>query len=168
MNENELTVQDEQESLFSGLPTEYIEQLNPAKMRVLMLYLTGHYTMQKIAQTVGVSSNTIRAWLMQPAMQECLKILQEREFAIIDAQLKQMRFKAVDTMHDLMDSPIDQVRLGASKDVLDRTGHKAMQQIKVDKTVTSIEQQLQSLADFTIDDSEVIDITDAIELIKNE
>lgn len=69
-------------------------------------------------------------------------------------------------MEDLMQSPMDAVRFQASKDILDRTGHKAINEIKVDKTVTTIEQQLKAIADVTIEDSEVIDISDAIELVK--
>lgn len=155
-------------NLLSGLPSEALAELSPAKNRMILLYLTGHYNYKKIASIIGVSENTIRAWLSQPAVQEVIAELQKREFNIIESSLKAMRMKALDTMNDLMDSPMDPVRFQASKDILDRTGHRPAQNIKVDKTVTTIEKQLAELADFTINDAEVIDITDVVELIKGD
>ena len=161
--------QPEQESIFSGLPQEVVERLNPAKMRMITMYLTGLYSQQHIAKIIGVSANTVRSWLMSDEVQAVIGIIQEKEFNIIESKLKSMRYKALDTMDDLMDSPIDQVRYNASKDILDRTGHKAQQTIKVDKTVTNIEQQLRQLADFNVDEANIVDVDvdDIVELIKN-
>jgi hypothetical protein len=50
-----------------------------------------------------------------------------------------------------MNSPIDGVALQAVKDVLDRAGHKPKNEIKVEKTVTTIEQKMKQLIDATID-----------------
>ena len=91
-------------------------------------------------------------------IQAVVQEIQKREFAVIESNLKAMSYKAIETMDQLLDSDMDNVRFSAAKDILDRGGHKPQQSIKVDKTVTTIEQQLQSLADFTIDDDEVIDI----------
>ena len=124
------------------------------------MYLTGQYTQKKIATIVGVSENTVRTWLLDPSVQMVIKEIQQREFAVIEGQLKAMRYKALSTMDDLLDSSMDNVRYQAAKDILDRGGHKPQQSIKVDKTVTTREEQLASLAAFTIDDSEVIDISD--------
>ena len=159
----------EQESLFSGLPQEVVDKLTPAKMRMISIYLTGMYSQGHIAKVIGVSANTIRAWLMSDEVQALISIMQEKEFNLIESRLKSMRYKALDTMDDLLDSPIDQVRYNASKDILDRTGHKAQQTIKVDKTVTSIEQQLKSLSEFNIDDDNIVDVDldDIVELVKN-
>ena len=159
----------EQESLFSGLPQEVVDKLTPAKMRMISMYLTGMYSQGHIAKVIGVSANTIRAWLMSDEVQALISIMQEKEFNLIESRLKSMRYKALDTMDDLLDSPIDQVRYNASKDILDRTGHKPQQTIKVDKTVTNIEQQLKQLADFNIDEDNIIDVDvdDIAELIKN-
>ena len=159
----------EQESLFSGLPQEVIDKLTPAKMRMISMYLTGMYSQGHIAKVIGVSANTIRAWLMSDEVQTLISIMQEKEFNLIESRLKSMRYKALDTMDDLLDSPIDQVRYNASKDILDRTGHKPQQTIKVDKTVTNIEQQLKQLADFNIDEDNIVDVDvdDIVELIKN-
>ena len=159
----------EQESLFSGLPQEVVDKLTPAKMRMISMYLTGMYSQGHIAKVIGVSANTIRAWLMSDEVQALISIIQEKEFNLIESRLKSMRYKALDTMDDLLDSPIDQVRYNASKDILDRTGHKPQQTIKVDKTVTNIEQQLKQLADFNIDENNIVDVDvdDIVELIKN-
>lgn len=159
----------EQESLFSGLPQEVVDKLTPAKMRMISMYLTGMYSQGHIAKIIGVSANTVRAWLMSDEVQAIISIIQEKEFNIIESKLKSMRYKALDTMDDLLDSPIDQVRYNASKDILDRTGHKPQQTIKVDKTVTNIEQQLKQLADFNIDEENIVDVDvdDIVELIKN-
>lgn len=159
----------EQESLFSGLPQEVVDKLTPAKMRMISMYLTGLYSQGHIAKVIGVSANTIRAWLMSDEVQALISIMQEKEFNLIESRLKSMRYKALDTMDDLLDSPIDQVRYNASKDILDRTGHKPQQTIKVDKTVTNIEQQLKQLADFNIDEDNIVDVDvdDIVELIKN-
>ena len=159
----------EQESLFSGLPQEVVDKLTPAKMRMISMYLTGMYSQCHIAKVIGVSDNTIRAWLMSDEVQTLISIMQEKEFNLIESRLKSMRYKALDTMDDLLDSPIDQVRYNASKDILDRTGHKPQQTIKVDKTVTNIEQQLKQLADFNIDEDNIVDVDvdDIVELIKN-
>ena len=165
-DKTDLQLNNEPDNIFSGLPSEALAKLTPAKNRMILLYLTGQYRTKTLASVVGVSENTIRSWLLQPEIQMVIQELQKREFAIIDSSLKALRNKAVNTMEDLMQSPMDAVRFQASKDILDRTGHKAINEIKVDKTVTTIEQQLREIADVTIDESEVIDITDAIELVK--
>ena len=69
-----------------------------------------------------------------------------------------MKNKAVSTLYELLDSTMDTVRYQAAKDILDRGGHKAQQSIKVDKTVTTREEQLKSLIDMTISDDDVIDV----------
>lgn len=155
MNEVSNTNSD---SLFAGLPQELMESITPAKTRMILLYLTGQYSQKKIATIIGVSEVTIRTWLIDPAVQAVIKEVQAREFAVIEGNLKALKFKAIDTMNQLLDSTMDNVRFQAAKDILDRGGHKAQQSIKVDKTVTTREEALASLAEFTIDDAEVIDI----------
>lgn len=151
-----------EDSIFSGLTP-----LPPAKSRLVLMYLTGRYSQKKMGEIIGVSANTISAWLMQPEVQEMIGEIQKREFNIIESSLKTMRLKAVDTMGDLMESPMDGVRFQAAKDVLDRTGHKPVQQVKVEKTVTTIEEKLKSLSNMSEANSKIIDISDVIELVKN-
>jgi vacuolar-type H+-ATPase subunit I/STV1 len=105
--------------------------------------------------------------LLDPTVQIVVKELQQREFAVVDSKLKALRHKAIDTMNELLESDMDNVRFQAAKDILDRGGHRPQQTIKVDKTVTTLEQQLKDLADFTIDDADVIDISDIVEEVKN-
>lgn len=162
---NELAIQND--SLFSGLNPELIDNLTPAKTRMILMYLTGQYSQKKLGQIIGVSENTIRAWLLDPTVQAVIKELQQREFAVVDSKLKALRHKAIDTMNELLESDMDNVRFQAAKDILDRGGHRPQQTIKVNKTVTTLEQQLKDLADFTIDDADVIDISDIVEEVKN-
>lgn len=155
-------------NVLSVLPSEALAELTPAKRRMIFLYLTGHYTLKKISEIIGVSEGTIYAWMMQEPIQFAIKEIQQKEAEIIDSSLKALNFKALQTINELMDSPMDAVRFQASKDVLDRSGHKAVTEMKIDKTVTTIEKQLRELADFTIQDADVIDITDVIEAVKEE
>jgi hypothetical protein len=62
---------------------------------------------------------------------------------------------------------METVRFNAAKDVLDRTGHKATQQIQVDKTVKNIEEHLKVINDFEFDKSEVVDVDEILEIVKN-
>ena len=57
-----------------------------------------------------------------------------------------------------MDSPIDGVAFQACKDVLDRTGHKAKNEVKVEKTVKTIEMQLKDLADNIFTDVDFVEV----------
>ena len=151
-----------EDNIFYGL-----KPLQPAKSRMVLLYCTGQYTNKKIAELIGVSSNTITAWLMQPEVMEIIEEIQKREFGIIESSLKAIRNRAVNTMTELMDSPMDGVRYQASKDILDRTGHKPTTKVQVDKTVTTIEEQLKSISHMQECDAEIIDVSDIVELVKN-
>ena len=137
----------QQESIFSGLPEEIMLKLTPAKMQLVNLYLTGNYSQQRIATILGISPNTVRSWLLDENIQSVIKELQSRELALIQSNLNVLRYKAINTMEDLLDSNMDNVRFQAAKDILDRGGLKAQQSIKVDKTVTNLEQQLADLAE---------------------
>jgi hypothetical protein len=161
-------VNEADSNLLSVLPSEALAELTPAKRRMIFLYLTGQYTLRKIAEIIGVHEATIYNWMMQEQIQVAIKEIQKREAEIIDSSIKTMNFKALQTINDLMDSPMDAVRFQASKDVLDRSGHKAITEMKIDKTVTTIEKQLRDLAEMAIDDVEVIDITDIVDLVQEE
>lgn len=166
---NEVIALDEggTKELFSGLTNQStLEELHPAKVRAILLFITGQYTYKQIASVVGVTPETISSWLSQPNCQLIVKELQQREWGLIDSSLKSLRNKAVNTISGLMDSDMDMVRLAASKDILDRTGHKPVQQLKVDKTVTNIESQLKNLIEFNVQDEDIIDVTDIVESVK--
>ena len=164
------TEYSDQESIFSGLPQEIMTSITPAKMQLINYYLTGNYTQQKMAAIIGISPHTVRAWLMDENVQAVIKELQTRELALIQANLNSLRHKAIDTMEDLLSSNMDNVRFQAAKDILDRGGLKAQQSIKVDKTVTNLEQQLADLAEYTISEEDVIDIdvSDLVEEVTSD
>lgn len=170
MEENNIITkpEDDGESMYALLPKEYVDRLTPAKLRFINLYLSGLYSKKQMSQLLGVNTNTLRKWELQADVQDVITFLQEREFTVIDNRLKQMRNKALDVMGDLMENAVmETVRFNAAKDVLDRTGHKATQQIKVDKTVKNMEEQLKVLNDFDFDKAEVIDVDDILEIVKN-
>lgn len=159
-NKNEIVEKTEEFNgdMFAGLPAEVMAELTPAKVRMILLYLTGQYTYKKIGQIIGVSGPTVSSWLMDSNVQTAIREIQRREFTVIEGSLKALQHKAVTTMCELMDSTMDNVRYQAAKDILDRGGHRPTQSIKVEKTVNTVEQQLANLADFTISEEDIIDV----------
>lgn len=137
-----------------------VQLLEPKLQRFVHLYLTGQYNQTQIAQILEVHKNTINQWLKREDVGLAIKEYQQLEHEMYDVQIKAMRMKAIQKMNDLMDSPIDGIAFQACKDILDRTGHKAKNEIKVDKTVKTIEVQLSELADSLINDVdfEVLDV----------
>ena len=128
-----------------------VQLLEPKLQRFVHLYLTGQYNQTQLAQLLEVHKNTINSWLKREDVNLEIKEYQAMEHEMIDVQIKAMRMKAIEKMNDLMDSPIDGIAFQACKDILDRTGHKAKNEIKVDKTVKTIEMQLNDLANEIID-----------------
>jgi transposase-like protein len=113
--------------------------------------MTGQYTMSKLAQLLEVHPNTLGNWIKRKDVKAIIADMQETTHDIVAIQLKTLTLKAVNKLGALTDSPIDGVALQAVKDILDRAGHKPKQEIKVDKTVTTIEQKMKELIDATID-----------------
>lgn len=137
-----------------------IYSLTPQQQRFIQLYMTGNYTLNKIAQLIEIHPNTAGKWLKRPEIKEALAEAQREIHNQVGAQLKGMTVKATQRLSDLMDSPIDGVALQAVKDVLDRGGHKAKNEIKVDKTITTVEQKMKDLMKdivIDVDGYEVID-----------
>lgn len=132
--------------------SDEVQLLEPKLQRFVHLYLTGQYTNRQLAQLIEVHENTISGWLKRDDVNIAIKEYQAMEHEMIDVQIKAMRMKAIQKMNDLMESPIDGVALQACKDILDRTGHKSKNEIKIDKTVKTIEVQLQELASELITD----------------
>ena len=129
-----------------------VQLLEPKLQRFVHLYLTGQYNQTQLAQLLEVHKNTINSWLKREDVNIAIKEYQAMEHEMIDVQIKAMRMKAIEKMNDLMDSPIDGIAFQACKDILDRTGHKAKNEIKIDKTVKTIEMQLNDLANEIITD----------------
>lgn len=128
--------------------------LPPKQQRFIHMYLTGQYTIPKIADLLDVHPNTVKKWLRHPDVKMAMEEQQVINQNIVSTHLKALTMKATSRLMDLMDSPIDGVALQAVKDVLDRAGHKAKQEIKVDKTVTTIEEKMRELIDSTIVDAD--------------
>ena len=129
-----------------------VQLLEPKLQRFVHLYLTGQDNQTQLAQLLEVHKNTINSWLKREDVNIAIKEYQAMEHEMIDVQIKAMRMKAIEKMNELMDSPIDGIAFQACKDILDRTGHKAKNEIKVDKTVKTIEMQLNDLAENLITD----------------
>lgn len=133
-----------QESALSVLP-------NVKMQRAIHLYMTGQYSYNKIAQLLELHPNTVQAWFKREDVKKVIGELQDGTHEMVATQLKTLTIQATERLRELMNSPIDGVALQAVKDVLDRAGHKSKQEIKIDKTVTTVEQKMKELIDSTID-----------------
>lgn len=137
----------EETSLITTLP-------NPKMQRFIHLYMTGQYSHNKIAQLLELHPNTILKWSKREDVKACIAEMQESTHDMVATQLKTLTVQATEKLRELINSPIDGVALQAVKDVLDRAGHKTKQEIKIDKTVTTVEQKMKELIDSTIIEAE--------------
>lgn len=136
-----------------------ITLLEPTHQRFVHMYLTGQYTMNKLAELFDVHPNTILNWVKRPDVSKAIIEVQQANNEVVTQQLQALQLKAINKLNHLINSPIDGVALQAVKDVLDRNGHRAKQEIKIDKTVRTFEEKISSLINETIDDVdyEVVD-----------
>lgn len=134
--------------------TSIITTLTPKQQRFIHLYMTGQYSLNKLAQLLEVHPNTIGKWMKRQDVQDAIVDVQDTTHQMVSTQLKNLTLQATDKLRELMNSPIDGVALQAVKDVLDRAGHKTKQEIKIDKTVTTVEQKMKELIDATIIDAD--------------
>lgn len=130
--------------------------LSPNHRRFVSLYLSGQYTLKKIAELLNVHENTIRKWMKRDDVSTYLSEMQEEQQQLVKMQLASMTVKATNKLNSLIDSNIDGVALQAVKDVLDRGGHKAKQEVKKDITITTYEQQIKEIMNETMQD--IIDV----------
>ena len=135
-----------------------ITVLDTKLQRFVHLYLTGAYTNKELAGLMDVHINTVYSWINREDVQMVITDMQKKEHEAVEIRLKSLRAKALEKMNDLMDSPIDGVAFQACKDVLDRTGHKAKNEVKVEKTVKTIEMQLKDLADTILTDVDFMEV----------
>lgn len=147
-----------QEQEDEELTPSLITSLTPKQQRFIHLYLTGQYSYNKLAQLLEVHPNTIQKWMKRRDVQDAIADLQETTHIMVATQLKNLSLAGVAKLGELMNSPIDGVALQAVKDVLDRSGHKQKQEIKIDKTVTTVEQKMKELIDATIIDGEFTEV----------
>ena len=139
-----------EEDVLESVDTSIID-LTPKMQRFIHLYTTGQYTLVQLAELLEVHPNTLRNWLKRKDVKEIIADMQESTHDMVAIQLKALSAKATAKLSALVNSPIDGVALQAVKDILDRSGHKPKQEIKVDKTVTTFEQKLSSLIDDVIE-----------------
>lgn len=128
-----------------------ITLLEPKMQRFIHLYMTGQYTLVKLADLLEVHPATLGRWLKRQDVKALIMEMEQDTHDMVAIQLKALTNKAVSKLSNLVDSPIDGVALNAVKDILDRSGHKPKQEIKVDKTVTTYEQKLQTLINDVIE-----------------
>jgi len=132
-----------------------ITVLQPKQQRFIQLYMTGQYSVAKLADLLELHPNTLWTWLRREDVKTIISDMQTDTHEMVANQMKALTLKAANRMSSLMDSPIDGVALAACKDVLDRSGHKPKQEIKVDKTITTVEERLKEIIDLTLDDYEI-------------
>jgi phage terminase small subunit len=99
-----------------------------------------------------IHPNTASNWLKRVDVKASIEEAQGEVHHQVQLQITANTMKAVQRLNDLMDSSIDAVSLQAVKDVLDRGGHKPKSEIKVDKTITTIEQRFKEIIDMVIPD----------------
>lgn len=126
-------------------------ELDPMKQRFIQMYMTGNFTLVKLAQLLEIHPNTASNWLKREDVQNAIAESQSNIQKQVQMQITANTMKAVSRLNTLMDSTVDAVALQAVKDVLDRGGHKPKSEIKVDKTITTIEQKFKEIIDATIE-----------------
>lgn len=131
-----------------------IFMLEPKQQRFVHLYTTGQYTLQKIADLLELHPNTLSNWLKREDVKLALTDITLAVHDQVSTELKMLTLKASRKLNELIDSPIDGVALQAVNSILDRSGHKSKQEIKIDKTVTTIEEKFKELLDSTIVDAD--------------
>lgn len=152
---------------------DYLDLLltkKPKKARAVQLMLTGGHKTSEIASLLGVKRQTINRWLAEDEVKQYMKLYQKDEAMIIQAKIKAATTAAMEKMVDLMDSPIDGIALQAAKDILDRSGHKAKQEVKKEVVVRTFEQKMNELlGDEIIDvDYETLDEDNEIDIMSEE
>lgn len=131
-----------------------IVQFSPKMQRFVQLYMTGQYTLNKLAQLLEVHPNTLGKWLKRADVKTFITQMQSETHDIVATKLNILTLNAVNKLSELINSPIDGVALQAVNSTLDRGGHRPKQEIKVDKTITTYEEKMKKLIDDTIEDVE--------------
>lgn len=121
-----------------------ISQKPILKQRLVHLYVSGYYNTRQMARILMVSEQSVRKTLKEPEVQNMIQAYQDTEKELVDQALKALRMRAIETQSELLESDNDVVRANVSKDILDRTGHKAKEEKKVEINV-SYEERLKAL-----------------------
>lgn len=128
-----------------------LAEMPPKMQRFLHLYMTGQYSLQKLAQLLELHPNTLHNWMKRTDVKDAINDMQKVTHEVVGDQMKAMTVKAMERMRELMDSPIDGVALQAVKDVLDRSGHKPKTEVTKNINVRTFEENLNDLIDNVIE-----------------
>lgn len=104
--------------------------LNKKQKKCIELMVSGDMSQNEIAKTIGVIPGTISDWKKKDEFREEYN----RANKIV---INSLVPKAVQTVKSLLNADSEQVRLAAAKDVLDRAGYKAQDDIKLNANITS-------------------------------
>ena len=104
--------------------------LNKKQKKCIELMVSGDMSQNEIAKTIGVIPGTISDWKKKDEFREEY----DRATKIV---INSIVPKAVQTIKSLLNADSEQVRLAAAKDVLDRAGYKAQDDIKLNANITS-------------------------------
>lgn len=129
----------------------------PRVNRIVQLWLTGCYSTQEISEIVGVNNLTVQKWLRREEIKNYVSLYQQESLSMLKEKMIATSDNAFKRLVELTGSNMDNVALAACKDILDRTGFKAVTEIKQDITVKTYEEQLKEIIDITSGGYEVIE-----------
>lgn len=103
-------------------------------------YFVQGYTEREMAEAMGVNQDTIKRIKSSDEFKAVLKSISLEVVEVSRVFLASAGLKAVRTLVDCLDSASDKIRLGASKEVLDRIGLKSPEKIELIAKSDSIQQ----------------------------
>ena len=77
-----------------------IYELDPKQQRFIQLYLTGNFSLSKIAELLEIHPNTAGRWMKSPAVKNALEEAQQEIFEQVSYELKGMSIKAEKKLGD--------------------------------------------------------------------
>lgn len=105
--------------------------LNEKQRACLNLMVTGEFTNKEIASEIKVSEQTLCNWKKNDEFMAEFDNLMRKA-------INQASAKAFKTMTELLNSNSETIRLQASKDLLDRSGFKAIDKMEVETDATPV------------------------------
>lgn len=104
--------------------------LNKKQKKCAELMCLGTLSQVEIAKELKITEQTICNWKKDDEfLQEISKSAQQKIIRLVP--------KAINKLNALLDSKNESIQLNAIKDVLDRAGHKAQSDVKINANITS-------------------------------
>jgi predicted DNA-binding protein YlxM (UPF0122 family) len=104
--------------------------LNKKQKKCAELMCLGTLSQVEIARELKITEQTICNWKKDDEfLQEISKSAQQKIIRLVP--------KAINKLNALLDSKNESIQLNAIKDVLDRAGHKAQSDVKINANITS-------------------------------